>query len=85
MRGKQATKLRRLSRHLHAVMVASNQIDRPESREEVAFQRRRLYQMLKQRWQMLSRPKSLDSEIRSLMSNLGLPSLGTSGSNSSND
>lgn len=79
MRGKQARKLRQVTRLLHATLVAAQQIPSPESKEEVAFQRRRLFQMLKARWKMLSRPKSLDSEVRSLLSNIGLQNLAPRG------
>jgi len=81
MRGKAAKRLRQVARVLHATLVASQQIPSPESKEELAFQRRRLYKMLKQRWLLLSSPKCLDSEIASLMSNLGLGNLAPKGRN----
>ena len=83
MRGKQATKLRRLSRILHATLVANGEIPSPETRVELSWQRHKLYQTLKQRWKQSSRPKCLDSEIRSSLSKAGLPSWDDRGSNSS--
>lgn len=85
MRGSAAKKLRRVSRVLHATMVAAGTIDPPQDPLELRFQRRRLYQILKERWKQLSNPKWLDSEVASLMSNLGLPSLVDNEVNSSSN
>ncbi len=86
MRGSAVKKLRRMSFLLHASLASSEQIPLPQSPQELKFQRRQLYRILKRRWRLLSNPKSLDLEIRLLVSNLGLESLArnavTSSSNS---
>lgn len=85
MRGSVVKKLRRASVLLHASLASRGQIPPPQSPRELTFQRRQLYRILKQRWSLLSNPKSLDSEIRLLVSNLGLGSLAKNAVTSSNN
>lgn len=88
MRGRQATKLRRLSKILHAMLVANGTIPTPESQEEVAFQRRRLFKTLKVRWKDSSKPKSMDLEAAralSMMRSAASPTPTTASSTNSNE